>query len=442
MIAELPAGFDWPAGWIDPSWPLGLISAVLAALLLWPVGARLGLSPASRATAAACYATASVLLEVYDPAGTDGRATMLLAGAAWLAVGSRLRNAFALLLTAAAVALAPVTAVGFLVLLGAMAVGGALATRLRVGLRWVLAGGAWAAAVAGAGGLLRPGLAPALPPEVLGVLSLWTLLVVALLWRRMRWLRPLGVALLGVLACCWLPGPDADAVVVLAAVGGLLTALLAEEYPGLLVRRGVAVCLTGLGLAAALLVPGDTRRPVGPPAAVAAALAAPPAAAPDAPPAGPPVGPVVPVRPVAITIPTLGVAGPLENLTADPVTGELAAPDDPSRAGWYAAGVVPGDAGPAVVGGHVDSRSGPGVFFGLRELRPGDRIEITRSDGRSVRFAVTAVAAYPKTDFPTAAVYGPAPGPELRLVTCGGQFDRSERSYRDNIVVDAVLMTI
>jgi hypothetical protein len=83
-----------------------------------------------------------VLLEVYDPAGTDGRATMLLAAAAWLAVGSRLRNAFALLLTAAAVALAPVTAVGFLVLLGAMAVCGALATRLRVRMRWVLAAGA------------------------------------------------------------------------------------------------------------------------------------------------------------------------------------------------------------------------------------------------------------------------------------------------------------
>jgi hypothetical protein len=441
VIAELPAGFDWPPGWVDPSWPLGLISAVLAALLLWPIGARLGLSPACRATAAACYATASVLLEVYDPAGTDGRATMLLAAAAWLAVGSRLRNAFALLLTAAAVALAPVTAVGFLVLLGAMAVCGALATRLRVRMRWVLAGGAWAAAVAVAAGLLRPGLAPALPPEVLGVLSLWTLLVVTLLWQRMRWLRPLGVALLGVLACCWLPGPDADAVVVLAAVGGLLTALLAEEYPGLLVRRGVAVCLTGLGLAAALLVPGDTRRPVGPPAPAAAAVAA-PLAPQVADPVGEPVGPVVPVRPVAITIPTLGVAGPLENLTADPVTGELAAPADPSRAGWYAAGVVPGDAGPAVVGGHVDSRSGPGVFFGLRELRPGDRIEIIRSDGRAVRFAVTAVAAYPKTEFPTAAVYGPAPGPELRLVTCGGQFDRSERSYRDNIVVDAVLMTM
>jgi hypothetical protein len=431
VITDL-IGIELP---IDPSWPLGLISAVLAAALLWPVGARLGLSPASRATAAAIYATAAVLVEAFDPVGTDGRATLLLAAAAWLAVGSRLRNALAALLTAVAVALAPVAAVGFLVLLGAMAVSGGLATRYRVPVRWLLAAAAWAAAAALAAGLLRPDAPPALPPVVLGVLSLWTLLVSTLLWRRMRWLRPLGVALLGLLTCCWLPGPGADAVVVLAAVGGLLTAVLAEAHPGLLVRRAVAVGLAGLGLAAALILPGDARRPA---AAGDAAPADAPAGAPDA----GWVGPVAAVRPVSITIPALGVAGPLESLTADPESGELAAPDDPSRAGWYAAGIVPGDAGPAVVGGHVDSRAGPGVFFGLRELRPGDRIEITRSDGRAVRFTVTAVTAYPKTEFPTAAVYGPAPGPELRLVTCGGQFDRTARSYRDNIVVDAVLTTI
>ena len=136
-------------------------------------------------------------------------------------------------------ALAPVTAVGFLVLLGAMAVCGALATRFRVAVRWVLAGGG----LGGGGrgwppGCCAPGCRRPCRRRCSGVLSLWTLLVVTLLWQRMRWLRPLGVALLGVLACCWLPGPDADAVVVLAAVGGLLTALLAEEYPGLLVRRG------------------------------------------------------------------------------------------------------------------------------------------------------------------------------------------------------------
>jgi Sortase domain len=416
--------------------PVGLIAAVLAALLLWPIGARLGLSPASRAAAAAIYATAAVLVQLYAPVGTDGRATMLLVAAAGLAVGSRLRNALAAVLTVVAVVLAPVTAVGFLILLGAMAVFGSLATRFRVRIRWVLALAGWAAAAALAARLVRVDLPPALPPVVLGVLSVWTLLVVTLLWRRMRWLRPLGVALLALLACCWLPGPDTDAVLVLAAVGGVLTALLAEEHPGLVVRRAVAVGIAALALLAALVVPGDARRT---PAAAGPAPAGPNPGAPPAMPA-PQVETVAAVRPVAIAIPSLGVAGPLEDLAADPVTGELAAPDDPSRAGWYAAGVVPGDAGPAVVGGHVDSRAGPGVFFGLRGLRPGDEIEITRSDGRAVRFAVTAVAAFPKAEFPTAAVYGPAPGPELRLVTCGGQFDRTERSYRDNIVVDAVLV--
>ena len=115
-------------------------------------------------------------------------------------------------------------------------------------------------------------------------------------------------------------------------------------------------------------------------------------------------------------------------------------PADPARAGWYAAGVVPGDQGPAVIGGHVDSRSGPGVFFRLRTLRPGDLIDVTRSDGRTVRFPVIAVALYPKDRFPTEAVYGPTSGPELRLVTCGRAFDRSARSYDDNVVVDAVLV--
>jgi hypothetical protein len=149
--------------------------------------------------------------------------------------------------------------------------------------------------------------------------------------------------------------------------------------------------------------------------------------------------PVMTVRPVAIAIPALGIAGPLETLTADPATGELSAPTDPAHAGWFAGGVVPGASGPAVIGGHVDSRAGPGLFFGLHTLHPGDRVEIRNSDGATVRFAVVSVAGYPKDRFPTAAVYGPVPGPELRLVTCGGAFDRAARSYRDNIIVDAVL---
>ena len=91
-----------------------------------------------------------------------------------------------------------------------------------------------------------------------------------------------------------------------------------------------------------------------------------------------------------------------------------------------------------LVGGHVDSRRGPGVFFGLRSLRRDDVVEITRSDGRVARFSVTSVQQVAKEQFPTAAVYGPTPRPELRLITCGGRFDRQARSYTDNVVVEAV----
>jgi len=210
------------------------------------------------------------------------------------------------------------------------------------------------------------------------------------------------------------------------ATSALLTAVAAEDISAVLARRVlVAVAASAVAGATVLLTPAVSgERP---------ALLRPPAAAPGA-------AAAAPVRPVAVSIPALSVAGPLEELVADADTGELAAPADPARAGWYAAGVVPGDRGPAVIGGHVDSRSGPGVFFRLRTLRPGDLVDVTRSDGRTVRFSVIAVALYPKDRFPTEAVYGPTSGPELRLVTCGGTFDRSARSYDDNVVVDAALV--
>ena len=142
---------------------------------------------------------------------------------------------------------------------------------------------------------------------------------------------------------------------------------------------------------------------------------------------------------VSIAIPRLELSGPLDELgVAD--DGELLAPDDPARAGWYAGGVVPGDLGPAIVGGHVDSRRGPGVFFALRSLRRDDVVEITRSDGRIARFSVTRVQQVAKEQFPTAAVYGPTARSELRLITCGGRFDRTAHSYTDNVVVEAVAL--
>jgi sortase (surface protein transpeptidase) len=142
--------------------------------------------------------------------------------------------------------------------------------------------------------------------------------------------------------------------------------------------------------------------------------------------------------PVRVRMPAIGVDSDLLRLGTDD-TGVLVPPEDFDRAGWFADGAVPGAVGPAVVAGHVDSVDGPAVFYRLAELAPGDDVLIDAEDGTTARFTVTGIGRYPKSEFPTEAVYGPTPRAELRLITCGGDFDRSRRSYVDNVVVTAVL---
>jgi len=143
------------------------------------------------------------------------------------------------------------------------------------------------------------------------------------------------------------------------------------------------------------------------------------------------------LHPTEVRLPTLDVRSALVDLDVGP-DGTLTPPADPARAGWYVRGGVPGLPGPTVIAGHVDSQSGPAVFYRLDELGPGDRVEVTRSDGQVFAYRVATVETRPKTDFPTARVYGPTPGPELRLITCGGEFDRSSRHYTDNVIVTAI----
>ena len=117
--------------------------------------------------------------------------------------------------------------------------------------------------------------------------------------------------------------------------------------------------------------------------------------------------------------------------------GTLEVPEDFDVAGWYRDGVKPGDRGPAVLVGHVDSYTGPAVFFGVKDLRRDDEIVVTRTDGTKVVFAVYDRETVQKDEFPTSRVYGDTDGPELRLVTCGGPFDAEIGHYRDNVVVYA-----
>ena len=140
--------------------------------------------------------------------------------------------------------------------------------------------------------------------------------------------------------------------------------------------------------------------------------------------------------PTRVRIPAIGVDSALQALGLAQ-NGTLETPSAWQVAGWYAGGVRPGDIGPAVIAGHVDSVSGPAVFFKLDKLKPGDAVYVTRANGSTVRFTVDSTAEYPKRTFPTEAVYGPSPVPTLRLVTCTGDFDYAARSYVDNLVVTA-----
>jgi LPXTG-site transpeptidase (sortase) family protein len=140
-----------------------------------------------------------------------------------------------------------------------------------------------------------------------------------------------------------------------------------------------------------------------------------------------------------VRIPSIGVDTKLIALDLKPGTDQLKAPLDFGVAGWYSDGTVPGDVGPAVIDGHVDSPTTPGVFLHLAQLREGDQILVTLSNSTVKSFLVTRTIAAPKDHFPTDAVYGPTPDPQLRLITCDGVFNRATGHYLDNLVVFAAL---
>jgi sortase (surface protein transpeptidase) len=140
-------------------------------------------------------------------------------------------------------------------------------------------------------------------------------------------------------------------------------------------------------------------------------------------------------RPVSIAVPAAGVDAPVVavGLRSD---GTMEVPGV-DLAGWYEPGPRPGEAGPAVIVGHVDSRDGPAVFYRLGGLQPGDRITVGQQGGGSHAFVVERVERTPKETLPTGRIWNHTRRPVLRLLTCGGSFDRSTGHYRDNLIVYA-----
>jgi LPXTG-site transpeptidase (sortase) family protein len=142
------------------------------------------------------------------------------------------------------------------------------------------------------------------------------------------------------------------------------------------------------------------------------------------------------VYPVRIRIPAISVDAAVVDLGLDQ-DGTLEVPTDFDVTGWYTGRSVPGDIGPSVVVGHVDSHTGPAVFVELSRLEVGDLVQIDRSDGLVAWFQIRELTQVDKDEFPTQQVYGDTEEPSLRLITCGGDFDRSARSYRDNLIAFA-----
>ncbi|MBE3010902.1 class F sortase [Microbispora sp. NEAU-D428] len=154
---------------------------------------------------------------------------------------------------------------------------------------------------------------------------------------------------------------------------------------------------------------------------------------------GPALGPSEPRR---LDIPKIGVHVALGRLGLNP-DGTVQVPpvDHPEEAGWYAHGATPGERGAAVILGHVDGAGRKGVFYDLGRMRPGDIVEVGRADGSVAGFVVESVETVPKKRFPTRRVYGPLDHAGLRLVTCGGVFDRRIGHYTDNVILYARLTT-
>ncbi|MFI5895513.1 class F sortase [Actinoplanes sp. NPDC051513] len=141
-------------------------------------------------------------------------------------------------------------------------------------------------------------------------------------------------------------------------------------------------------------------------------------------------------EPVRLRIPALGVDSKVQRLGLQR-DGSIAVPARVDVAGWYEHGPRPGQAGPAVILGHVDSHNGPGIFIDLYRTKPGTTVQVDRADGSVATFRITRIARVPKVQFPTDLVYAPTLDPTLRLVTCGGSFDRARGSYRDNVIAFA-----
>ncbi|MFF3557193.1 class F sortase [Streptomyces tsukubensis] len=153
--------------------------------------------------------------------------------------------------------------------------------------------------------------------------------------------------------------------------------------------------------------------------------------------------PLPPSQPLRFRIPDIDVDAPFIGLGLGR-DGSLDVPPAENRnlVGWFRDGTPPGSKGTSVVAGHVDNASGPAVLYALGALAKGHRIEIVRADRQVAVFTIDAIEVYEADAFPDSKVYGPEDRAELRVITCGGGFDKKSGDYRGNVVAYAHLIGV
>ncbi|MEY9931773.1 sortase (surface protein transpeptidase) [Catenulispora sp. GP43] len=218
---------------------------------------------------------------------------------------------------------------------------------------------------------------------------------------------------------------SAAAVLLLASVGTLALGFAVQHHPP---QPPASAALPATG------VPEPASPSSTPPTTAASPTTVPTTPTPTP---QPPASPAA--TPTAISIPEIGVHHSLIQL-GQSSDGSIQTPPltDPSVPGWYRYSPAPGQVGPAVIVGHIDGTTGAeGVFYNLGALRPGDTVDVTRSDNTVAVFRIDGVEKYAKSSFPTLTVYGNTTNPQLRLITCAGPFENQH--YQDDIVVYATL---
>ena len=279
-----------------------------------------------------------------------------------------------------------------------------------------------------------------------------------LLWLIAALLAVVGVVVIGVAAFTSRSGPPQPPAAVAGTVDGSPAAgdAGASGRPGSVTSGSAAP-----GGNAQQSTAGSASPPTSTPSpAATGSRSAPPATTPTVAPTKKPTttaqlfappklatrGPLLPSSPpVSLAVPAIGVTSALIDLGLNSDnTVQVPSLDDPdSKAGWYQYSPTPGSLGPSIILGHIDSKKyGPGVFYNLGKLKPGDTVDVTRKDGKVAVFRIDGVRSYPKDNFPTKEVYGNLDHAGLRLITCGGVFDPDKGSYESNIVAFASLASV